>query len=44
MSPTLLRVIQLLLVIPKRREVIEERSKGEKGGKSWDLWLTQLML
>jgi protein-S-isoprenylcysteine O-methyltransferase Ste14 len=31
-------------MIPHRREVIEERSKGAKGGKTWDRWLTQLMI
>ena len=33
-----------ILLIPNRREVIEERSKGVKGGKRWDYWLTQLMI
>jgi protein-S-isoprenylcysteine O-methyltransferase Ste14 len=32
------------VMIPHRREVIEERSKGVKGGKNWDRWLTQLMM
>lgn len=32
------------VMIPHRREVIEERSKGAKGGKFWDLWLTRLMM
>jgi protein-S-isoprenylcysteine O-methyltransferase Ste14 len=32
------------IMIPHRREVIEERSKGAKGGKPWDLWLTRLMI
>jgi protein-S-isoprenylcysteine O-methyltransferase Ste14 len=32
------------VMIPHRREVIEERSKGAKGGKRWDYWLTQLMI
>jgi protein-S-isoprenylcysteine O-methyltransferase Ste14 len=32
-----------LVMIPRRREVIEERSRGMKGGKSWDLWITRLM-
>jgi protein-S-isoprenylcysteine O-methyltransferase Ste14 len=31
------------VMIPHHREVIEERSKGAKGGKPWDLWLTRLM-
>jgi protein-S-isoprenylcysteine O-methyltransferase Ste14 len=31
------------VMIPRRREVIEERSKGVKGGKSWDLWITRLI-
>jgi protein-S-isoprenylcysteine O-methyltransferase Ste14 len=33
-----------LVMLPQRREVIEERSKGAKGGKRWDYWLTQLMI
>ena len=33
-----------VLMIPHRREVIEERSKGATGGKRWDYWLTQLMI
>jgi protein-S-isoprenylcysteine O-methyltransferase Ste14 len=32
------------IMIPHRREVIEERSKGVRGGKRWDYWLTQLMI
>jgi hypothetical protein len=32
------------VMIPHRREVIEERSKGARGGKTWDRWLTQLMM
>jgi protein-S-isoprenylcysteine O-methyltransferase Ste14 len=32
------------VMIPHHREVIEERSKGAKGGKRWDYWLTQLMI
>ena len=32
------------IMIPNRREVIEERSKGAQGGKRWDHWLTQLMI
>lgn len=42
-----LYVVMLFLasfvMIPHRREVIEERSKGIKGGKSWDLVITRLM-
>lgn len=42
-----LYVIMLFLasfvMIPHRREVIEERSKGTTGGKSWDLRITRLM-
>jgi len=33
-----------VVMIPKRREVVEERSKGAKGGKTWDLWITRLMI
>jgi protein-S-isoprenylcysteine O-methyltransferase Ste14 len=32
------------VMIPHRREVVEERSKGVKGGKTWDLWITRLMI
>lgn len=31
------------VMIPHRREVVEERSKGIAGGKKWDLWITRLM-
>ncbi len=48
MSPILLYVLMLagasFVMIPHRREVIEERSKGAKGGKRWDQRLTQLMM
>jgi protein-S-isoprenylcysteine O-methyltransferase Ste14 len=33
-----------LVMIPRRREVIEERSRGTAGGKSWDLRITRLMM
>jgi protein-S-isoprenylcysteine O-methyltransferase Ste14 len=32
------------VMLPTRREVVEERSKGTKGGKAWDLYLTRLMI
>jgi protein-S-isoprenylcysteine O-methyltransferase Ste14 len=32
------------IMIPNRREVIEERSKDTQGGKRWDQWLTRLMI
>ena len=32
------------IMIPLRRDVVEERSKGTKGGKIWDLYLTRLMI
>lgn len=32
-----------LVMLPKRPEVVAERSKGTQGGKSWDLLLTRLM-
>jgi protein-S-isoprenylcysteine O-methyltransferase Ste14 len=32
------------ILIPNRREVVEERSKGAQGGKGWDLLLTRLMI
>ena len=37
-------VLASFFLMPGHREVIEERSRGAKGGKSWDLWLTQLMI
>lgn len=33
-----------LLLFPHHKEVIEERSRGARGGKRWDTWLTQLMI
>lgn len=32
------------LLMPRHKEVIEERSRGTRGGKRWDTWLTQLMI
>ena len=32
------------IMIPNRREVVEERSKGAQGGRRWDHWLTRLMI
>ena len=32
------------VMIPHHREVIEERSKGAKGGKTWDLLVTRLLM
>jgi protein-S-isoprenylcysteine O-methyltransferase Ste14 len=32
------------IMFPNRREVVEERSKGDQGGKSWDHMLTRLMI
>lgn len=32
------------VMIPHRKEVIAERSKGAQGGKRWDYWLTQAMI
>jgi protein-S-isoprenylcysteine O-methyltransferase Ste14 len=32
------------IMIPNRREVVVERSKGTQGGKSWDYRLTRLMI
>jgi protein-S-isoprenylcysteine O-methyltransferase Ste14 len=40
----LMLVAASFVMIPHRREVMEERSKGAKGGKRWDTWLTQLMI
>lgn len=31
------------VMIPRRREVVEERSRGVQGGKGWDLRITRLM-
>jgi protein-S-isoprenylcysteine O-methyltransferase Ste14 len=39
----LMLVLASFVMIPHRREVIEERSKGTTGGKSWDLRITRLM-
>jgi protein-S-isoprenylcysteine O-methyltransferase Ste14 len=36
-------VLASFVMFPHRREVIEERSKGTTGGKSWDLRITRLM-
>lgn len=33
-----------MVMIPRRRDVIEERSKGSTGGRPWDLWITRLMM
>jgi protein-S-isoprenylcysteine O-methyltransferase Ste14 len=35
--------IAALIMIPKRKEVIAERSKGSTGGKPWDILLTRVM-
>jgi protein-S-isoprenylcysteine O-methyltransferase Ste14 len=32
------------ILVPHHSEVIEERSKGVSGGKSWDTWITRLMI
>ncbi len=32
-----------LIMLPHRKDVIEERSKGAAGGKTWDTWLTRIM-
>jgi protein-S-isoprenylcysteine O-methyltransferase Ste14 len=40
----LMLVIGSLVILPHRSEVIEERSKGAKGGKPWDLRLTRWMM
>jgi protein-S-isoprenylcysteine O-methyltransferase Ste14 len=36
-------VLASFVMIPRRSDVIEERSKGTKGGKTWDLRITRLM-
>src|SRR5512140_3102242 len=33
-----------MVMIPRRREVIEERSRGAAGGRSWDVRITRLMM
>lgn len=40
----LMLVAASFVMIPRRREVIEERSRGTAGGKRWDLWITRLMM
>lgn len=32
------------VMLPNRKDVIEERSKGAQGGRRWDHWLTQAMI
>ena len=39
----LMLALASFILIPHRREVIEERSKGTTGAKSWDLWITRLI-
>jgi protein-S-isoprenylcysteine O-methyltransferase Ste14 len=35
--------VSMFIFLPKRPEVVAERSKGSEGGKPWDLLLTRLM-
>jgi protein-S-isoprenylcysteine O-methyltransferase Ste14 len=42
-SSVLLLAGASFVLLPHRREVIEERSKGAKGGKRWDTWLSHLI-
>ncbi len=39
----LLLMVGSVALVPHRREVIEERSRGSHGAKRWDLWITRLM-
>jgi protein-S-isoprenylcysteine O-methyltransferase Ste14 len=32
-----------VIMLPRRKEVIEERSRGAAGGRTWDIWLTRVM-
>jgi protein-S-isoprenylcysteine O-methyltransferase Ste14 len=36
-------LVASLIILPKRAEVVAERSRGVSGGKGWDLWITRLM-
>lgn len=38
-----LLLVASVILLPTRSEVVAERSKGTKGGKSWDLWITRLI-
>jgi len=33
-----------IVMLPNHKEVVEKRSKGAQGGKTWDRWLTQLTM
>jgi len=32
------------VLLPRRPEVVAERSRGRAGGKTWDLWITRLLI
>jgi protein-S-isoprenylcysteine O-methyltransferase Ste14 len=32
-----------VIILPRRKEVVKERSKGATGGKTWDIWLTRIL-
>jgi protein-S-isoprenylcysteine O-methyltransferase Ste14 len=36
-------ILASVIMLPRRKEVIEERSRGAAGGKNWDIWLTRIM-
>ena len=36
--------VATFILLPNRKAVVEERSKGAKGGKRWDYWLTRAMM
>jgi protein-S-isoprenylcysteine O-methyltransferase Ste14 len=36
--------IASIIILPNREEVVEERSRGARGGKTWDLMITRLMI
>ncbi len=37
----LMLALASIIMIPRRPEVVEERSKGVSGAKAWDLWITR---
>jgi protein-S-isoprenylcysteine O-methyltransferase Ste14 len=36
-------ILASVILLPHRKEVVAERSRGASGGKSWDVWLTRIM-
>jgi protein-S-isoprenylcysteine O-methyltransferase Ste14 len=37
-------LVAAVIMLPQRKDVIEERSKGSAGGKTWDIWLTRILI